>query len=106
MSTQTPKFTRSIPKSNSVDAELQNAEGRYQKVKSRYQKRDISIPKKRSRYRKGDLRDLDTKKKTSRYQKKMHPKKTLRDLTVERSVLASFWGAAWGVLGEGPGGNL
>ena len=79
MSTQTPTFTQSIPESNSVDAELQNAEGRYQKVKSRYQKKDISIPKKRSRYRKGDLRDLDTKKKTSRYQKKMHPKKSTQN---------------------------
>ena len=34
----------------------------------------ISMPKKRSRYQKGDLGHLDTTKKTSRYQKKTHPK--------------------------------
>ena len=47
---------------DNLDAEQQNAESRY--------------PKKRSRYQKGDLGHLVTTKKTSRYQKKMHPPET------------------------------
>ena len=38
----------------------------------------ISIPKKRSRYQKGDLGHLDTTKKTSRYPKKTHLRKGSR----------------------------
>ena len=44
--------------------------GRYRCWTTEYR---ISMPKKRSRYQKGDSGRLDTRKKTSRYQKKTHP---------------------------------
>ena len=69
--------SRSSLTSNFQDVEAQKSTDRLIPRRGRYRcwttEYRISIPKKRSRYQKGDLGHLDTTKKTSRYQKKTHP---------------------------------